>query len=176
MKLVLHVDQMRLVTIHRVPDLWVEVLAGLAPWELLKVVAFGGYSAHCSVHHLIDSFLVIVVSGRVKRLGHGLLLAQMLLKHIVLLLGHLVATHAHVVLVVVWMSSSSGEHGIFLDWHFGLQRYFVYWKISLKASMSSESGRTRFSVLAFSGHKEALLHLTHIHWIPSKLARLTKIQ
>ena len=90
-------------------------MARLAPRNLFKIFALGDYSAHTSVHDLINGFLVVVVGGRVKRLSHGLLLAQMLLKHIVLLLGHLVATHAHVSLVVVGMSSSSGEHGVLLD-------------------------------------------------------------
>lgn len=45
-----------------------------------------------------------------KRLSHGLFLDQMLLKHIILLLGLLRAPHAHMGLVVVGMPHSIGEH------------------------------------------------------------------
>ena len=90
-------------------------MAGLIAGELFKVVAFGGYATHGSVHHLIDGFLVIVVGGSVKRLSHGLLLSQMLLKHTILLFSDVVATHAHLPLVVVGMPSSVRKHGVLLD-------------------------------------------------------------
>ena len=105
MQFLLHVGQVRLIAaVGGAPDglggfLEGVVAAGLAHRQLLKVVVL-----------LLRCGYIVVVSGRVQCLGHGLFLAQVLLKHIVLLLGLLITPHAHVGLVIVGVPDAGREH------------------------------------------------------------------